>query len=59
MTRSMLNRYEREQERLLLATLPTCGVVEYIDLIPRVPLTGRTWRKGAATLKLTTKGVAS
>lgn len=58
MTRSMLNRYEREQERLLIATLPTCGVVEYIDLIPRVPMTGRTWSKGAAILTLTKRSAS-
>lgn len=44
---NLFHRHEHEQERVLKATMPRTGVVEYVDLLPRVPLTGRVWRAGA------------
>ena len=48
---SLFRRHDHAHEQMLLATMPKSGVVEYIDLIPRVPLTGRVWRVGAVTVR--------
>jgi hypothetical protein len=50
MTVGMLRRHEAAQERMLKAMLPRCGVVEYDNLLPRVPLTGRRWTAGNLVL---------
>jgi len=49
MTASLLRRYESAQDAMLRATMPQSGIVEYTDLIPRVPLTRRVWRAGIVT----------
>lgn len=46
MTANLLRRYDNAQSAMLLATMPKSGVVEYIDLIPKVKLTGRRWTGG-------------
>lgn len=48
MSPSMWRRYEREQDRVLKATMPKSGVVEYDDLLPKIKRTGWVWRNGKA-----------
>lgn len=50
MTSNMFARYTDGQTRMILATMPTIGVVEYDDtpILSRIPaeqLTGKAWRE--------------
>lgn len=50
--------YNFQQERLLTATLPSCGIVDVDDLpaLPRLQLTGLVWVNGKRMPKAVARG---
>ena len=55
---SLFRRYEAAQEAMLRSTMPKSGIVEYINLLPQLPLTGRRWTVSGALVMLSSQGVS-